>query len=130
MTFTLQQEADYHFSLLIRSRDANEHGIKPCFVCGKFHQWENLVNGHWMKRRNLGTRYDKINCQSICLKCNDESDPENDARFEAKLREVYGDEIVDDIAIRARKTHKISEDEYRSMIMEFKSLTPIRAIRL
>ena len=108
----------------------NKYGIKACFICGVFFKWEELVCGHWQKRRHSGTRYSEINCQSICGCCNDESNPDNDNLFEFKLRQLYGDGLIDDLIITAHHTVKFNDQDYARLVQTYKSLTPIQAIRL
>lgn len=78
----------------------------------------------------MGTRYDEINCQCGCGGCNDESKPKNYVNFEKRLVEVYGQDAVDALIRKAKGITKLASWEIEEIIEKYKSLTPIRAIRL
>jgi hypothetical protein len=58
---SLKRKADSLFSKFIINRD------KKCVLCNSTY---NLTNGHLIKRGNMSTRYDEINCHCLCSKCN------------------------------------------------------------
>lgn len=130
MSNILQRLADTEFSRYIRSREADKNGFTCCFICGTPGHWEDFVNMHWQKRDNLGTRYNEVNCQCGCGGCNDESKPENYTNFEKRLIEVYGQFVVEELIRKAKGVTKLASWEYGELIVKYKSLTPIRAIRL
>jgi hypothetical protein len=58
------------FSEYIRRRNADENGIVECFTCHSRKHWKEMQAGHGIPRQHWGTRYDEINVQSQCKKCN------------------------------------------------------------
>lgn len=117
---TLQQLADKYFSIFIRKRGADKHGMNECFVCGDPIHWEAAVCGHWQKRRHLATRYSLVNCQCLCGKCNDEGDPQNDVNFKKVLVKVYGLGPINHLVKYAHTTVKMAGWEYQEIIDKYK----------
>ncbi len=61
----IRNEADRVWSLYIRERDR----WLPCITCEK--PWEDTFQaGHFMSRRHLNTRWEKLNWAGQCPKCN------------------------------------------------------------
>ncbi len=61
----LKKKADKIFSEYIRRRD---NGL--CVCCGKVATWQEMQCGHYYSRGKFGTRYNEINCNSCCCRCN------------------------------------------------------------
>lgn len=65
--------ADTWFSRYIRLRDAKESNgtlwVK-CFTCGKIGHPKSMDNSHFMPRIHRSTRWDEVNCEPACIRCN------------------------------------------------------------
>ena len=68
------------FSLFIRLRDSDEHGICKCFTCGLVRDYKQMDAGHGISRQHQATKYNEQNNNAQCKKCNG---------FEGGKREVY-----------------------------------------
>lgn len=65
----LRKELDTIFSKFIRLRYASSE-IAICFTCDKRDHWKKMQAGHFQSRRHTSTRWDIINVQVQCVKCN------------------------------------------------------------
>jgi hypothetical protein len=72
------------FSRFIRLRDTNAEGIGKCFTCSLYRYWRDADAGHGAGRQHKGTKYNEINNQRQCKKCNG---------FNGGMREVYKAEM-------------------------------------
>lgn len=81
--------ADQKFSVFIRTRDRGR-----CFTCGKVDEIKKMQNGHYISRSNFALRYDEINCNAQCYRCNI-SFRGNIPTYSINLMRKYGPEILD-----------------------------------
>jgi hypothetical protein len=86
-------KADRYFSLFIRLRDADDNGLGKCFTCGTIKPVKEMDCGHWIKRQHQATRFNEINCQLQCKRCN-AFEQGRDADFERELIKKYGQDKV------------------------------------
>jgi len=120
---TKRLKLDRIFSEFIR-RSRSKDGIAVCFTCGKIDSWNNMDCGHFIKRQNLATRYNEINCQIQCRACNWLKQG-NDVIFEKNLRAKYGDDKIDFLkSVKSKKIHGFEFDvlieKYQQLLMEIK----------
>lgn len=57
-------QADKQFSMFIRLRDSDEHGIATCITSGRRAHWRKMDCGHYVSRAKMATRYDERNCNA------------------------------------------------------------------
>ena len=69
-TAQLKKELDKWFSQYIRLRRADANGLVECFTCGKIDHWKKQQAGHFQSRRHLTTRWNELNVQVQCVRCN------------------------------------------------------------
>ncbi len=113
------KELDRVFSLYIRQRDANLDGFVECFTCGRSNHWKKLQCGHFMSRSRYATRWDEINCQNQCPKCNLFNQGEQ-YKFSQQLDEKHGLGTAEALQISSLQTVKYMTYELEEMIDEYK----------
>ena len=64
---TLRRKLDKLFSVWIRKRDADEHGMGRCITCN---QWRLLQCGHFVRRQHTAGRWVAHNAHGQCAGCN------------------------------------------------------------
>ena len=62
--------ADKWFSLFIRLRDSDEHGIATCVTSGRRGHWKTMDAGHYISRAKMATRYDPRNAHAQSKQAN------------------------------------------------------------
>lgn len=114
------KKLDTVFSVYVRRRYA-ENDIAECFTCGKKDHWKSLQCGHFQSRRYYSTRWNKLNCQVQCPKCNIFNQGEQYA-FGKKLDETYGDGTSNELMMKSRHLIKLTTNELEEMINDYKDL--------
>tara|TARA_R110000772_G_scaffold78084_2_gene167642 strand:- start:204 stop:584 length:381 start_codon:yes stop_codon:yes gene_type:complete len=114
------KKLDTIFSIYIRRRNAIDDFVE-CFTCGKTDHWKNLQCGHFQSRRKYSTRWDKLNCQVQCAKCNIFSQGEQYI-FGKKLDEIYGEGTSNELALKGNFLIKFSTNELELLINDYKDL--------
>tara|TARA_R100001015_G_scaffold19162_2_gene15351 strand:+ start:1263 stop:1667 length:405 start_codon:yes stop_codon:yes gene_type:complete len=120
----LKKELDKWFSLYIRLRYADKNGITECFTCGKKDHYKKLQAGHFQSRRHLPTRWDEINVQVQCVKCNMFNQGEQytfGKLLDLRIEEGISDELV----LMSKSTVKYMRHEYVEMIDHYKEKVKI-----
>jgi hypothetical protein len=123
----LEAKADRIFSQYIRLRNADNDGIVRCFTCGRPLNWRgkggndgNAAHcGHYIKRTKRAVRFNEVNCQVQCLRCNNFLHG-NDGVFRKNLVEKYGEEKILLLESQARKPFKRTAFDYEIIINEYK----------
>ncbi|MBP92905.1 MAG: recombinase [Flavobacteriaceae bacterium] len=117
----IKKELDKWFSLFIRLRDATNEGLCQCFTCGKVDHYKKLQCGHFMSRRHHSTRWNEVNCQVQCVKCNMFGQGEQ-YKFGLNLDSKWGEGTSEELQYEARQIVKITRPEYEGEISYYKSL--------
>jgi hypothetical protein len=109
----LVAELDRLTSAIVRRRD------RRCVTCGSR---RNLQCSHFYSRRHLALRFDLRNCHAMCGGCNrrHNSDP---APYLAFMLERYGPEVVAELDTLRGILRKVSDEELRRLLREYKSNT-------
>lgn len=113
------KKLDTVFSQYIRKRYADERGYAECFTCGKVDHVSKLHAGHFQSRKHYATRWDEVNVQVQCPKCNLFGQGEQ-FNFGVNLDKKYGTGTADELQQKARQTVKLSNDDLNKMIEKFK----------
>ena len=114
------KKLDNIFSIYIRKRYAKDD-VSKCFTCGKLDHWKNLQCGHFQSRRKYSTRWDKLNCQVQCAKCNIFSQGEQYI-FGKRLDETYGEGTANELALKGNFLVKLSTNELEDLTTTYKDL--------
>lgn len=93
-----------------------------CFICQKVAPKEYASVGHFRKRSNYSTRWLLKNNHLICLKCQDEGDPDNDLRYAQRLDEVYGEGTAELLTQLSHRQVNYHLHEIRDIIDSFQKL--------
>lgn len=114
----LVKKLDTIFSQYIRRKNAKK-GMATCFTCGKVDEWKALQNGHFQSRKHYSTRWDEINCQVQCPKCNIWNSGEQ-FLFANNLDTKYGKGTARRLHIKAQQTVKLADFEIEELIIKYK----------
>jgi hypothetical protein len=118
----LKKELDKWFSLYIRLRDATDEGSVQCFTCSRIsHYKSGMQCGHFQSRRHHSTRWNELNCQVQCVKCNLYEQGEQ-FRFGIGLDGKYGEGTADELEFLSRTIMKVSRIDYEEKISYYKNL--------
>ena len=116
----LVKKLDSIFSQYIRQKDA-DNNMATCFTCDKVDDVKSLQNGHFQSRKHYSTRWDEINCQVQCPKCNVFNYGEQFI-FGANLDLKFGDGTARKLHIKAQEIIKLSDGELKDMIKDYEKL--------
>jgi hypothetical protein len=111
------KKLDKVFSQYIRNRYAN-NGKAECFTCGKVDDVSRLHAGHFQSRKHYATRWDEVNVQVQCPKCNLFGQGEQ-YKFGLHLDKKYGDGTAKQLQQKARNTVKLSNDDLNELISKY-----------
>ena len=115
----LKKELDKWFSLFIRLRFATKEGAVQCVTCGKVAHYKQMHNSHFQSRKHLTTRWNEINCQVGCVKCNVYNYGEQ-YKFSIYLDNKYGEGTAQELEFLARQITKVSRSDYEEKISYYK----------
>ena len=115
----LVKKLDAIFSQYIRLKNSVDE-IATCFTCGKQDHWKKLQNGHFQSRRHYSTRWDEVNCQVQCQKCNIWNAGEQ-FLFSQNLDNKFGEGTARRLHIKSQQTIKLADFELEDMIINYKN---------
>lgn len=111
----LKSKLDKLFSLYIRQRNKDFDEFVSCFTCGVKKHWKQMHAGHFQSRKHLTTRWDEVNVQVQCPKCNLFNQGEQ-YKFGLYLDQKYGEGTSDELHQRAMTIVKLSRTDYEEAI--------------
>ena len=111
---------DKEFSLFIRLRDSSG-GYFKCISCGQIKPFEQADCGHYINRQHMSTRFDEMNCNAQCRKCNRFMEG-NMSGYRRGLVAKYGEQRVLLLESKKNQTRKYSDFEYEQLIKYYKVL--------
>ena len=117
----LKAKLDKEFSLFIRLRDTMPSGFFRCISCGQIKPYEQADCGHYINRQHMSTRYDEMNCNAQCRKCNRFMEG-NIQGYRQGLIAKYGEQRVLLLEAKKNQTRKYSDFEYRELIKYYNAL--------
>lgn len=112
----LIKKLDRIFSKYIRLRESVDGYVK-CYTCGAVMRWQDATVGHFIKRQFLGVRFDERNVKIQCRRCNYFLQG-NDSVFAEKLKEEYGENILD--VLELEKNKRLSSGDLNVLIEYYK----------
>jgi hypothetical protein len=113
---------DKVFSLYIRYRDTMPSGYFRCISCGQIKPFAQADCGHYINRQHMATRFDEMNCNAQCRKCN-RFDEGNIQGYRLGLIRKYGEQKVELLELKKNTTKKYSEFEYKALIKYYTVLS-------
>ena len=118
-TSKLKKDLDKWFSKYIRLRRASINGITECFTCGKKDHWKRMQAGHFMSRRHLTTRWNELNVQVQCVKCNMFNQGEQ-YKFGKLLDVRVGDGTSEMLERTSKHKAMFRRPDYEDLVKEYK----------
>ena len=117
----LVKRLDNIFSQYIRLRNANAQGIAECYTCGKKDHWKKLQCGHFMSRKSYSTRWDEMNCNVQCVKCN-MFEQGMSYVFGLNLNKDFGDGTAEGLLHKSKQIVKLQNYELEGLITKYTAL--------
>lgn len=105
---------DKVFSQYVRLRVCDEYGFSDCFTCGTRRHWKEVDAGHFITRAKFATRWDPVNVQFQCKRCNMNGGQQYE--FSRKLDSTYGEGTAEEIFIKSQKRAGYSNEDLQGMI--------------
>tara|TARA_Y100001937_G_scaffold10636_1_gene12938 strand:- start:184 stop:588 length:405 start_codon:yes stop_codon:yes gene_type:complete len=115
----LKKKLDKVFSEYIRRRNADHLGFITCFTCSVKRHWKEQQAGHFQSRSHHSTRWDEINVQVQCVKCNMFRQGEQ-YKFGMYLDQKYGEGTAEDLETRSKTIVKLNRTDYEEAIERYK----------
>ena len=112
---------DREFSMFIRLRDCMPNGYFRCISCGQIKPFAQADCGHFINRQHMSTRFDEMNCNSQCRKCNRFMEG-NIQNYRKGLISKYGEQKVILLELKQGVYRKFSDFEYQQLIKYYKAL--------
>lgn len=118
----LEKKLDKILPRFTKQRDSNEMDEVECISCPKVGNKGEFENGHYYKRSLRSVRWDDLNNNQQCIRCNRELDG-NVAEYRKGLIRRYGLEEVELLDSRAATPMKYSVIDLEEMYKYFLSKT-------
>jgi len=115
---TWKEKLDRIFSRYIKQRDMI-NGKGQCISCGDVFTIDQLDAGHFRSRKYMSTRYDEMNVQLQCRKCNRFNSGEA-YQFGQALDEKYGEGTALKLIQKSYEIKKYTVDELKSLYDYYK----------
>lgn len=119
MKDTSKATLDRIFSEYIRRRDADSNGYVRCISCGKVIHWKDSDCGHYINRQHNSVRYDEMNCNAQCRKCN-RFDEGNIQGYRKGLIKKYGEKAVELLEMKKFNKCKLGKLEINALAEEYR----------
>jgi hypothetical protein len=103
------------FSLYTRQRYADVYGRVKCFTCAKIDVYKNMDAGHFITRAKASTKFDELNVQCQCKKCNIFSQG-NQYEFALELDRQYGKGTAEGLLFKSKILCKRDRVDYLNLI--------------
>lgn len=114
---TLVHKLDAVFSRFVRMRVADESGHANCFTCGVNRHWREVDAGHFITRAKYATRWDEVNVQFQCKRCN--MNGGRQFEFGRNLNAKYGEGTADEIYLKSNRPARYTIEELTQMIAHY-----------
>lgn len=118
---TLVRKLDAEFSLYIRLRDSRPFGYKHfrCISCGDILPFEQADCGHFIGRTHMSVRFDELDCNAECRRCNRFS-ADHIIYYQKNLEQKIGKQKLDLLIARGHQTKKWTSWELSILINHYK----------
>lgn len=114
----LVRRLDNIFSRYVRLSAANEYGVVACVSCGVEKPWKAMQNGHFYTRVRYATRWDDMNCNPQCYRCNIILKG-NYIEYTKYMIDTHGREAVDELKNISLEVTKITSDELKALVAHY-----------
>lgn len=113
----LVAKLDSVFSRYVRMRVCDESGHAECFTCGVRRHYREVDAGHFITRSKYATRWDPINVQFQCKRCNMNGGQQFE--FGLHIDRLFGVGTAEEILIRSNRAARYSNEDLEKMIALF-----------
>ena len=110
---------DTAFSLFIRYRDTMPGGAFRCISCGQIKPFNQADCGHYINRQHMSTRFDEMNCNAQCRKCNRYMEG-NIQGYRRGLIAKYGEQKVLMLEAKQYNTRKYESFELNALVKYYR----------
>ena len=111
---------DKEFSIYVRMKAADGHGVVKCVTCGARHLWTGgMTLGHYISRAHHSVRWNEMNSAPQCVRCNSYRAGEPH-KMRAYLVEKYGEEAIKEVERFAEITKTETAESLRMKIIEYR----------
>ena len=104
---------------LVRLKAA-EDGYITCVTCGVKKHWKNADGAHYIGRTWTATKIDETNIHPSCKHCNLVDDVFVRDAYTKYMIDMYGEDYVEEMKIRAKKPHKYDRGELEELKKDYK----------
>jgi hypothetical protein len=118
---------DRIFSEYIRLSKSDDNGYCRCITCGNIYHWKEIHCGHFIGRANKAVRYNEMNCNPQCVRCNSFRSGEHHA-YRIILCEKYGNKEVEKLEYEALLGGSYDIYWLQEKIIEYRSKVKILKI--
>jgi len=115
----LISRAEKVFNAWIRKRDTLSDNTFICQCCRSYFSKKEMDAGHYMGVRYAATRFDPMNVHGCCQECN-RMKYGNLKPYRINLIQLYGQEAVETLEIKAKQPYKWDRTELESIIEKYK----------
>lgn len=101
--------ADKWCSRYARIKDAWQSNgvlVAKCITCGRIKECKEIECGHYVSRKDIGTRYSNLNTHAQCTYCNRWKHGESE-KYALYLNERYGIGTSERLRLDAKKPTKV-----------------------
>jgi len=119
----LVKDLDSIFSWYIRLRHAvlyENDLMATCVTCNDVRRWQDQQNGHFYTRGRQATRWNEMNCNVQCMRCNVFLKG-NYIPYTKYMIDTHGREAVDELERLSTSGTKISSVQLQDMIASYKA---------
>lgn len=120
-TSTLKKKAWTEFSIFIRTRGADEHGMATCCTCGCRKHWKEMQAGHFIRGRLNGNLFDERGVWPQCYSCN-VGRQGNVVEYYEWMLANHGPEVIADLKRQNSQTKKWAPGELEELFQKYRSL--------
>lgn len=117
---SLKKKLDVAFSKYIRMRDCKE-GYGQCITCRSILPFNELDAGHFVGRRYNHTRYDEMNVNTQCRRCNRFEGGEK-YEYGKRLNEKYGEGTAEELERKSCLIKKFTVEELKGFLEYYTNL--------
>lgn len=115
----MYKRLDAVFSKYIRFRDCPD-GVGYCITCGAKITPTTCDAGHYIGRRVIATRWNEINVNAQCIRCNRLNYGATNAYRNALIKR-YGEDVIARLEHRRNMTIHLSTTDMQKLITYFQS---------
>lgn len=121
---SLKKRVWYHFSIFIRTKDADAEGYVLCVTCPSPVRllWNSgeIHAGHWIHNR---LDFDERNVHPQCVKCNYHWNTGVNVAYSIYMAKTYGVEVMEELQLLANTLgNRYSRDELNELLIKYRAL--------